>query len=84
MKIEEKIKKVFKEVYSNENQGKKLKTIKNNDILLELGIDSLSYAIIVLKLEEELGYDPFTISQEAFYPTTFFEFVKFYNENKPK
>ena len=63
---------------------KRLNNINNNDILLDIGIDSLSYAVIVLRLEEELGFDPFTISEEPYYPQTFSDFVKFYEVNRPK
>ena len=84
MEIKSIITKVFKEVYSKENKGKKLSSINDDDILLDIGIDSLSYAVIVLRLEEELGFDPFTISKEAYYPQTFSDFVKFYDKNKPK
>ena len=38
---------------------------------------------LVRELEEELGFDPFTLSTEAFYPRTFGEFVRFYEANKP-
>lgn len=39
--------------------------------LLQTGIDSLGFAIVVTTLEETLGFDPFTLSEEAFYPQTF-------------
>ena len=84
MDIKNIIENVMKEVYSKENNGRKLKKISEEDILLDLGIDSLSYAIVVLRLEEELGYDPFIISKEAFYPQKFGELVKFYVDNNPK
>lgn len=58
--------------------------LRDDSILLESGLDSLGFAILVTRLEEELGYDPFSISETAFYPTTFGEFVRFYEQNQPK
>lgn len=53
-------------------------------MLLETGLDSLGFAIFVTSLDEELGFDPFTLSDEAFYPQTFAEFVAFYERYQPK
>lgn len=53
-------------------------------VLMEVGMDSMGYAIFVSRLDEELGYDPFTSASEAFYPQTFGEFVQFYQVNLPK
>ena len=36
----------------------------NDDVLLhETGFDSLAFAILVVRLEDDLGIDPFTISE---------------------
>jgi hypothetical protein len=48
--------------------------------LLESGLDSLSFAIIVARLEELLGADPF--SDDVLYPTTLGEFVRLYENAK--
>jgi len=53
-------------------------------VLLETGLDSLGFAIFVSELEDQLGYDPFTLSQDAFYPQTFGEFVDFYAKHRPQ
>ncbi len=45
--------------------------------LLESGLDSLSFAIIVTRLEDSLGLDPFT-ADDSLFPATFGEFVKCY------
>lgn len=64
--------------------GAKAATHFSDDlILLESGIDSLGFAIIVTRLEQELGYDPFTLMTEAFYPVTFGEFVAIYERYAP-
>lgn len=51
--------------------------------LLQSGIDSLGFAILVTQLENELGYDPFTMMDEAVYPTSFSEFVEIYERYAP-
>ncbi len=48
--------------------------------LLQTGLDSLALAILVVRLEEALGFDPFTASNEIFYPTTLIDLIRFYEE----
>src|ERR1700744_6126276 len=50
--------------------------------LHETGFDSLAFAILVARLEDELGIDPFTMSAEATFPLTIGNFIKAY-ENVP-
>jgi acyl carrier protein len=50
--------------------------------LHETGFDSLGFAILVARLEDELGVDPFTISEDATFPLTVGDFIKAY-ENVP-
>jgi acyl carrier protein len=52
-------------------------------VLLDSGLDSLGFAVLVVILEEELGYDPFSVMDEAKYPTTFGEFVTAYQQFSP-
>jgi len=49
-------------------------------ILLESGLDSLGMAILVTKLDEELGFDPFVLMKTPVYPVTFGEFVSIYEK----
>ena len=56
--------------------------ITDDMILLESGLDSLDFAVLVVRLESELGYDPFILMNEPVYPRTFGEFVKTYEEYK--
>ena len=49
-------------------------------MLLESGLDSLCFAIIVARLEDQLGVDPFTAAEDVFFPATMGEFVKFYED----
>ena len=55
----------------------------DDDLLLhETGFDSLAFAILVARLEDDLGIDPFTISENAAFPLTVGDFVRVY-ENVP-
>lgn len=58
-------------------------TFTDDLILLQSGLDSLGFAILVTQLENELGYDPFTMMEEAVYPSTFGEFVAIYERFAP-
>ena len=50
--------------------------------LHETGFDSLGFAILVARLEDDLGVDPFTMSEDATFPLTIGDFVEAY-ENVP-
>jgi len=50
--------------------------------LHETGFDSLAFAILVARLEDETGVDPFTVSEDAAFPATVGDFVRAY-ENVP-
>lgn len=65
-----------------EEQGSRLAPLTDNLPLLETGLDSLCFAIIVSRLEGTLGADPFN-SVEVLFPVTFGDFVRFY-ENAAK
>ena len=58
--------------------------IDSATVLLDTGLDSLGFAILVAKLEEELDYDPFISLTDAVYPKTFGDFVQIYENHKPK
>lgn len=49
-------------------------------VLLDSGLDSLGFAILVARLEEELQYDPFIEMETPVYPKTFFEFLNIYEQ----
>ena len=65
--------------------GKELlvEELSEDVVLLESGLDSLGFAILVTTLDESLGYDPFTMMDEPFYPSTFGEFVEIYEKMNP-
>jgi acyl carrier protein len=46
--------------------------------LLKTGLDSLGFAVLVIRLEDRLGYDPFVLMADAVYPRTVDEFVAIY------
>ena len=62
------------------DQEKTLGKLTPGTVLLESGLDSLCFAIIVARLEDQLGVDPFTASDDVFFPVTLGEFVKFYED----
>jgi acyl carrier protein len=64
-------------------EGKPVPKLQDDDILLESGLDSLGFAVIVTRLEESLGYDPFTEMDEPVYPQTLGEFVDIYAAHAP-
>lgn len=53
-------------------------TLDENVVLLESGLDSLGLAVLIVRLEGLLGFDPFTISESPYYPRTLAEFIVFY------
>ncbi|MDE2378038.1 acyl carrier protein [Bradyrhizobium sp.] len=65
-----------------QEQHVKLPPLTDDLSLHETGFDSLAFAILVARLEDEIGIDPFTISEEAAFPATIGDFVRAY-ENVP-
>ncbi len=57
--------------------------LADSTMLLESGLDSLGFAILVARLEESLGYDPFTLMEEPIYPRNLGEFVAIYERFAP-
>ena len=82
--IRETISATFSRVFIEQAEGASLPLLSDDLVLLESGLDSMGFAVLVVELEEILGFDPFSISEEAFYPSTFGEFVSFYEKHQPK
>jgi acyl carrier protein len=59
-----------------------LPPLADNISLHETGFDSLAFAILVARLEDDLGIDPFTMSADASFPLTIGDFINAY-ENAP-
>ena len=58
--------------------GKILAPLKDDLVLAECGLNSLGFAVLVARLEDTLGVDPFTAAEEAVFPVTLGDFVKVY------
>lgn len=52
-------------------------------LLLETDLDSLGFAVLVTRLDERLGYDPFSLMDDAVYPATLKDFVEVYDRFAP-
>ena len=78
------LRRLFAEVFGIQNEGGVVPALHPETILLDTGLDSLGFAILVTRLEEELGFDPFSLSQEAYYPVTYADFLNFYLIHQPK
>jgi len=59
-------------------QGKQPALLSDDLMLLESGLDSLCFAIIVTRLEYELGFDPFSSIEDVDFPVTLGEFINLY------
>jgi acyl carrier protein len=59
-------------------QNRKLEKLTDQLRLLDSGLDSISFALIVMRLEDSLGYDPFDSDGVVKFPVTFGDFVKLY------
>jgi Phosphopantetheine attachment site len=57
---------------------RRLAPLTDDLALLDSGLNSLSFAVIVARLEQQLDIDPFGASEDAHFPVTFGEFVHFY------
>ena len=76
MNVRKEIVTKFKQVAQEQN--KRLAPLTDGLDLLNPGLDSLCFAILVSRLEDSLGIDPFTASEDAPFPVTFGDFVNLY------
>jgi len=58
--------------------GRILAPLTDDLMLANSGLDSLGFAVLVARLEDTLGLDPFTAAEDAFFPVTLGDFVKVY------
>ena len=82
--LSSKIFEVFVEVHRREAAVDEPPELTSDTVLLETGLDSMGFAVLVVELEDALGFDPFSLSPEPFYPQTYGEFVAFYEQNQPR
>ncbi len=71
---------LMKEIAAEQNR--RLPELTDDLVLHESGFDSLCFAILVARLEDKLGTDPFTAADDAFFPVTLGDFITAY-ENVP-
>ena len=76
MSIRSDITAVFAQVAKE--QDKKLAPLSDDLGLLESGLDSLCFAIIVARLEDSLGVDPFSAAEDIDFPVTVGDLIKLY------
>ncbi len=74
----------FNEALEQTNVDLRYSDIPDDKVLLETGLDSLGFAVLVALLEESLDFDPFQALEDAVYPTTFGEFVSIYENRSQK
>jgi acyl carrier protein len=67
---------MMKEIAREHN--KTLAPLRDDLVLLDSGLDSLGFAVLVARLEDTLGIDPFTSAEDAMFPLTLGDFVKVY------
>ncbi|HEX7446707.1 MAG TPA: acyl carrier protein [Pirellulales bacterium] len=61
-----------------QEQGQRLGPLSDDLPLLNLGLDSLGFAILVSRLEAVLGVDPFSNNEDAPFPVNLGDFLRFY------
>jgi acyl carrier protein len=61
-------------------QDKPLAPLTDDLVLLDSGLDSLCLAIIVARLEDTLGIDPFARAEEGDFPVTLGDFIRLYDD----
>lgn len=62
-------------------QQRRLMPLSDDLKLLDSGLDSLSFALIVARLEDAVGFDPFDTDEAVKFPVTFGDFVKLYENH---
>jgi hypothetical protein len=78
MSVRSQILEQFKQVA--QEQDKQLGPLSDELPLMDSGLDSLCFAIIVTRLETDLGVDPFSGNEDAPFPVKLGEFIHFYEK----
>ena len=58
---------------------KALPPLSDELVLTDTGLDSLCFAILIARLEAELGVDPFASAEEVEFPVTLGDLVRTYD-----
>jgi Phosphopantetheine attachment site len=61
-----------------EQHQKALPPLRDDAILMNTGLDSLFFAVLVARLEDRLGVDPFSGSDDVSFPVTLGDLVRVY------
>jgi len=78
MSVRDEIRSLFEQVAKE--QHKSLVPLSDDLGLLETGLDSLCFAIIVARLEDTRGLDPFSAAEDIDFPVTVGDFIKLYED----
>jgi hypothetical protein len=73
---------VFQEIA--QAQGQTLVPLTDELPLMQSGLDSLSFALVLARLEDTLGIDPLSAGESVRLPVTFGDFVRLYEEHRPE
>lgn len=76
MTMRSRIVSVFAQVAAEQN--KVLGPLSDDLGLLECGLDSLCFAIVVARLEDQLNIDPFSEAELTSFPVTVGDFIRLY------
>jgi acyl carrier protein len=57
---------------------KKLVPLTEESVLIDTGLDSLCFAVLIARLEDRLGIDPFSTSDAVDFPVTLGDLVRVY------
>jgi acyl carrier protein len=57
---------------------KKLAPLSEASVLINTGLDSLCFAVLIARLEDRLGIDPFSTSDAIDFPVTLGDLVRVY------
>ena len=61
-----------------DEQARTLAPLSDELVLLDSGLDSLCFAILVARLEDKLGLDTFSTAEDVTFPVTLGDFVQAY------
>jgi acyl carrier protein len=59
-------------------QGKELPCLTDGMVLLDSGLDSLCLAVIISRLADDFGVDPFSADENFEFPVTLGAFIELY------
>ena len=76
MEIRSKVEATIKQVAAE--NGLAIPALHDDLALLDTGLDSLCLAVIVARLEDALGADPFSTTEEMEFPVTIGDFIALY------